>query len=109
MRKEAIVNARIEGTRPYRLKCAKCGKQMLENTPEKEYRVDHIIPASEPASQVKSWDDFFRRLNVPAKTGLQVLCDPCHDVKTRSENAVRRSTAKTRSKRKKIKSIFRIR
>ena len=86
MRRDAIRNARVS---PGVVKCEECNKRMKENVKPKPYEVDHIVPASEPSAKIKSWDNFFTRLFVPA-SGLRVLCKPCHGSKTRSENEVRR-------------------
>lgn len=91
-RKQAIRDARVaKGL----VECCQCKKQMKENAKEKEYRVDHIIPASEPAALIKSWDDFFERLFTGA---LQILCIPCHEVKTKEENAIRKSVKPKRKR-----------
>jgi 5-methylcytosine-specific restriction endonuclease McrA len=97
MRREAIRNARVA---PGTLECANCGLRMKENPKDtdKEYAVDHVVPASEPAALIHSWDDFYERLMVPANPGLQVLCDSCHLIKTRAENAVRATRVKKKSK-----------
>lgn len=102
MRKQAIVNARVPGMRPLHVTCAKCPKVMREGAAEKEYRVDHIIPASEPAALIHNWDDFFQRLNV-SSSGLQILCEECHDRKTAEENSAR-VNRKARAKAKRRKS-----
>lgn len=102
MRKEAIRNARLPGS-PYRVGCTKCGVAMRESVKPPLFAVDHIIPASEPAALIHSWDDFFKRLNVSAESGLQILCHPCHAIKTEAEKAVRvqfRSVSKTKRARK---------
>lgn len=87
MRKEAIRNARK--AKGY-VGCQMCGVLMKENAKIKDYQVDHIEPASEPAALIRSWDSFFERLFCPA-TGLWVLCKGCHDVKTKAENEERDS------------------
>lgn len=61
--------------------CASC-KQRFK---QKEVAVDHIVPAG----QLKSFDDlgpFAERLFVGPE-GLQVLCHPCHDIKTKEDKA----------------------
>jgi 5-methylcytosine-specific restriction endonuclease McrA len=81
---------------------------MKESEGPKGYAVDHIVPASEPAALIHSWDNFFARLTVPAETGLQVLCHPCHDHKTKSENRIRKSAMFNRPKTKRRKSTPRL-
>lgn len=69
--------------RKFEYQCASCGLWH----PQKEVSVDHIVPVG----TLKSWDDlvtFCQRLFVPA-TGLQVLCDTCHQAKTNQERKER--------------------
>jgi 5-methylcytosine-specific restriction endonuclease McrA len=68
--------------------CAKCKKSF----PRKEVQVDHIESVV-PTTGWAGFDDFIARLFVPA-TGLQCLCKPCHSVKTKAENALRRANKK---------------
>jgi len=59
-------------------KCAACRTWF----PDKEVAVDHIIPVG----TLKCEDDllpFIQRLTV--ENGYQVLCKPCHQVKTNKE------------------------
>lgn len=59
--------------------CANCKNQFKGN----EVNVDHIIPAG----TLKCYDDlpgFVERLFCEAD-GLQVLCNPCHNKKTKRE------------------------
>lgn len=98
MRKEAIVNARIPGMKPNHVGCADCGLRMKECITPKLFAVDHIVTASEPASAILDYNDFFKRLNVSAKDGLQILCNPCHAVKTAAENVLRVKPKKKRRK-----------
>jgi 5-methylcytosine-specific restriction endonuclease McrA len=87
MRREAIVKARVSGT-PYKVKCATCSVTMRESVKPSLFAVDHIVPASEPANSILSFDDFFERLFQPA-SALQVLCNACHTKKTADENMSR--------------------
>lgn len=60
-------------------KCAKCKQYFKSN----EVSVDHIVPAG----ALKSYEDlpgFVERLFCE-KEGLQVLCNPCHNEKTKQE------------------------
>ncbi len=98
MRRDAIRNARVPGLKPFHVACAKCAVFMKESAKPVPFRVDHVIPASEPAALVHSWDDFFKRLNVPADLGLQILCEACHDVKTKTENSARTHKLRVRNK-----------
>lgn len=69
-------------------KCAKCKESFVA----KDIQVDHILPVV-PPSGFTTWDDFIKRLFCPAKE-LQVLCKPCHAIKTKKENAARTKARK---------------
>lgn len=56
--------------------CANCRKEF----PLKQVQVDH----KEPIGTLTTWDRFIARLYCEAKK-LQVLCKPCHAVKTKLE------------------------
>lgn len=61
--------------------CANCKKQFMQ----KEVQVDHIVPAG----QLRSFEDlpvFAKRLFCKVRD-LQVLCGPCHDIKTEQEKS----------------------
>ena len=54
--------------------------------------VDHIEPVV-PVSGFTNWHDVVIRMYCPA-SGMQVLCKPCHKVKSNEENALRKSNNK---------------
>lgn len=54
--------------------------------PQKDVDVDHIVPAG----SVDDLNGFTDRLLVDHLSDLQILCKPCHKVKTQAENAARR-------------------
>lgn len=67
------------GTRPNTYECAECNELFKA----KEVQVDHI----EPAGSLKTYKDlpaFVERMFCEADN-LQVLCKPCHKVKTAEE------------------------
>ena len=71
-------------------KCACCG----EDFPVKEVQVDHkqpLIPTD--GSSQNDWNVIINRALVEVE-GFQVLCKPCHKVKTAEENNERRSSRK---------------
>lgn len=71
-------------------KCACCG----EDFPVKEVQVDHkepLIPTD--GSSQNDWNIIINRALVEIE-GFQVLCKPCHKVKTAEENNERRSSRK---------------
>jgi 5-methylcytosine-specific restriction endonuclease McrA len=61
-------------------KCAIC----KEEFPQKDVQVDHIEPVVDPTKGFKDWNTFIRRLFC-AKKNLQVVCKPCHAIKTKAE------------------------
>lgn len=65
-------------------RCAGCGKDF----PAKEVQVDHINSIVS-TDGFTTWDDVIYNLFCEAD-GLQVLCKPCHSVKSKEENALRR-------------------
>lgn len=66
--------------RGYR-KCAMCKKEFHHA----ETQVDHVEPVIKPETGFTTWDEYINRLFVETK-GWQVLCKPCHRVKTNAEN-----------------------
>lgn len=56
---------------------------------KKELAVDHKEPCINPRTGFTGWDNYISRLIIPC-AGLQLLCKPCHAVKTKAENAIRR-------------------
>jgi len=64
--------------------CAVCKKDF----PAKQVQVDHIKPVVDLKAGFVSWDEFINRLLCEAK-GLQVLCKPCHNVKSGKERGKR--------------------
>jgi len=68
--------------------CAACGQLF----PQKEVAVDHITPIV-PTTGFDSWDAVINRLYCELPN-FQVLCKPCHSVKSKAENAERREHKK---------------
>lgn len=68
-------------------RCNMCG---CENT-SKEVEVDHIEPVV-PLTGFVSWDDTIKRMFCKADK-LQVLCGPCHKVKSKEEQKERKQLA----------------
>lgn len=68
--------------------CAACQKK----APRKQVRVDHIEPVV-PVSGKTTFDNYIDRLFC-GKKGLQILCVPCHNEKSKRENAERRKIKK---------------
>jgi 5-methylcytosine-specific restriction endonuclease McrA len=57
-------------------RCAECEGEFTQ----KDVQVDH----KEPIGSCDTWDEFIDRLFCEAKN-LQVLCKPCHKIKTKKE------------------------
>lgn len=70
-------------------KCAGCSA--LSSV--KGMHIDHISPVVDPAVGFVGWDVYVDRLFCPA-SNLQLLCKPCHTVKTERERGERKA-AKT--------------
>jgi hypothetical protein len=66
--------------------CAICKSDF----PQKEVAVDHVIPVVDPRVGFTSWDNFISRLFC-SKDNLQVLCNPCHKIKTNQEKEVKKN------------------
>jgi len=62
-------------------RCASC----LEEFTAKDVQVDHIDPIANGKDTI-SWDEFINRLFCE-KHNLQVLCIPCHKIKSKDERA----------------------
>jgi 5-methylcytosine-specific restriction endonuclease McrA len=68
----------------YEYNCVACNDWF----PDKEVQVDHIIPAG----SLKSYEDlprFCENLFCESKN-LQIMCKPCHQVKTNEERKARK-------------------
>lgn len=82
-------------------------KHCLEGFMRKDTEIDHIIPVVDPLKGDFTIDEYCARLFVGI-SGFQVLCIPCHLIKTDAENSVRgvtkkkvKNVKKTRKKSKK--------
>lgn len=65
--------------------CAACAKDF----PSSQVQVDHIEPIVSTEDGFTSWKDFIERLYCE-KENLQVLCKPCHSLKTKKERDARK-------------------
>jgi len=66
-------------------KCAKCKKHFVAT----DVQVDHVLPVVDPKVGFIGWDSFIDRIFCEIEN-LQVLCKPCHKVKTEEEKAKRK-------------------
>lgn len=64
--------------------CASCGKHF----PAKEVQCDHINPVVDPAQGFVSWDVYIERLYCEIEN-FQILCKPCHLLKSKKEKTSR--------------------
>lgn len=71
--------------------CAEC-KGVF---PATGIQVDHILPVINPATGFISWDEVVKRMFCEVD-GYQVVCKPCHSIKTNAEKrtAVERKRSK---------------
>ena len=67
--------------------CATCGGEF----PQREVQVDHI----EPIGTCPTWDEFIEKLFCE-KDNLQVVCKPCHKIKTKEERDESKKDAGTK-------------
>ncbi len=84
--------ALIPGTKPQHFRCNLCQGSFLSE----DSQVDHIEPVV-GVNGFSSWDVYIQSLFV-TRDRLQVLCKPCHKVKTQAENKHRREQRKLNKK-----------
>ena len=65
--------------------CAECKHHFIAA----EVQVDHINPVVDPKKGFVNWDDFINRMFCE-QSNLQVLCKPCHKIKTDQEKLERK-------------------
>ena len=82
MRQQAFVAARVDRNT---YTCAECKKTFARG----EVKVDHIVPVRAVDNPDWTWDEFIARLFCD-HTGLQILCEQDHTVKTKMENMLRK-------------------
>lgn len=90
-RSQAIKNARVSRGL---YKCAMCLREDIKNG---EFAVDHV----EPVVSLDGWDGnldtYIRRMFVKTE-GWQILCFPCHDLKTHTETQLRKIRREAKKK-----------
>ncbi len=62
-------------------RCKMCANKFKST----EVQVDHIIPVIDPTAGFENWNKYMSRLFCDIEN-LQVLCKPCHVIKTNREN-----------------------
>lgn len=65
--------------------CSAC----LEEFTSKDVQVDHITPVVDPKKGFISWDVYIERMFCE-KENFQILCKPCHSIKTKKEKSARK-------------------
>lgn len=86
--KEAFVGKKVNsktGKMAMHYECAECKKHFVAV----DVQVDHIDPVVDPKKGFISWDVFIDRMFVEIEK-LQVLCKPCHKIKTDEEKQQRK-------------------
>lgn len=80
---KAYVDKRISkrsGRLAKHYKCAKCRKLFTST----DVQIDHIEPVVDPKQGFVSWDVYVERMYCE-EDNFQVLCKPCHKIKTKEE------------------------
>ena len=86
--KEAFVGRKLNaktGKLAMHYTCAECKKLYVAT----DVQVDHIKPVVDPKKGFVSWDVYINRMFCEIED-LQVMCKPCHKVKTDSEKLERK-------------------
>lgn len=86
--KEAFVGKKVNaktGKMAMHYECSACKEQFVAA----DVQVDHINPVVDPKTGFTSWDVFIDRMFCEID-GLQVMCKPCHKVKTDQEKLERK-------------------
>ena len=86
--KEAFVGRKLNaktGKLAMHYTCAACKKLYVAT----DVQVDHIKPVVDPKKGFVSWDVYINRMFCEIED-LQVMCNPCHKVKTDSEKLERK-------------------
>lgn len=100
LRKEAVESAKIEHSDPKRRtkKWIRC-KECQQPTPLWLAEADHVLPIVPVDSSLEemSWDTLVNNLWCDIKL-LDILCKPCHTVRTQAQNAERRRIKKEKKK-----------
>ena len=71
------------GRQAKHFKCNQCKNHFVV----KDVEVDHIKPVIDPKRGFVSWNEYIERLFC-AEENLQVLCKPCHKIKTANEKEI---------------------
>jgi 5-methylcytosine-specific restriction endonuclease McrA len=80
-------------------KCACCKKEFVAA----DVQVDHIQPVVNPKTGFTTWEEYINNMFCE-KSNLQVLCKPCHSVKTQEEKEERKEYGKTKGEQEQPKA-----
>ena len=86
--KEALLGRKVNaktGKLAQHFECAKCKQGFVS----KDIQVDHKKPVVDPKKGFVDWETYIDRLFCES-SNLQVLCKPCHKVKTAKEKLQRK-------------------
>lgn len=72
--------------------CASCGKYFKD----KQFHMDHVIPVVDPKTDPDFNLHIYAERLFCEEENWQCLCIPCHDIKTKEENAIRKDTKKSK-------------
>jgi 5-methylcytosine-specific restriction endonuclease McrA len=72
-------------------KCACCKKEFVAA----DVQVDHILPVVNTKTGFTTWEEYINNMFCE-KENLQVLCKPCHSIKTQEEKDERKEYGKTK-------------
>jgi len=86
-RKAALKKARVSRGKYRCAMCEDAGVDALYGP--KQINVDHIIPVISVDDGFVDWNIYIERLFC-SEDGFQILCKPCHEIKTYLENDIRR-------------------
>lgn len=75
---------KLTGRQAEHYRCAMCSGEFVA----KEVQVDHIEPVVDPTEGFVSWEAYIDRMFCEEEN-LQVLCKPCHKIKTAEERKER--------------------
>ncbi len=59
-------------------------KKRAHRVAYRDIQIDHIMPVVDPATGHTTWDKYINRLYCEV-SNLQVLCKPCHKLKSKEE------------------------
>jgi len=72
-------------------KCACCKKEFVAA----DVQVDHILPVVNTKTGFTTWEEYINNMFCE-KENLQVLCKPCHSIKTQEEKLERKEHVTSR-------------